>query len=108
MEKTTYKQPVEKGQILEITIPDIEHPINAVVLDVIECSTGNDSVHYNCIMYAQKMLFRVSLEDKLSIENIYDDNLNIIEKTESHYYSNLKYEETIVGYCEIPVIPSDI
>ena len=37
MEKVTYGQSVEKGDIVEINIPN-ENPIKAVVLDIIQCS----------------------------------------------------------------------
>lgn len=108
MEKIIYGQSIEKGQILEITVPNVEHPIKAVVLDIIGYSTGGNSAHYVCIMYAQNRLFKASFEYNWSIEDIYDDNLNIIEQTEVHYYSDLKYEGIIVDCCEIPDIPSDI
>lgn len=108
MEKIIYGQPIEKGQILEITISNIEHPIKVVVLDVMEFSTGSNTSHCECLMYAQKRLFKMSFEHNLSIEDIYDDNLNVLDKTEVHYYSDLKYEGIIVEYCEIPAISSDI
>ena len=108
MEKIIYVQSVEKGQILEITVPNVEHPIKAVVLDVIGYSTGDNSAHYECIMYAQKRLFKASFEYNWSIEDSYDEDLDISEVVEINYYSDLKYEGIIVEYCEIPDIPSDI
>lgn len=108
MEKIIYGQSAEKGQIVEITVPNVEHPIKAVVLDVIEYPTGGNSAHYKCIMYAQKRLFKASFEYNWSIEDSYDEDLDTSEEVEVHYYSDLKYEEIIVGYCEIPAIPSDI
>ena len=92
MEEITYGQSIEKGQIIKMAVPNVEHPIKAVVLDVIEYSTGSNSAHYTCIMYAQKRLFKASFEYNWSIEY--------------SYYSNLKYEGIIVEYCEIPAIPS--
>lgn len=108
MEKIIYGQSVEKGQIVEITVPNVEHPIKAVVLDVIGYPTGGNSAHYKCIMYAQKRLFKASFEYNWSIEDSYDEDLNTSEEVEVHYYSNLKYEGIIVEYCEIPDIPLDI
>ena len=108
MEKIIYGQSVEKGQIVEITVPNVEHPIKAIVLDIIEYSTGGNSAHYECIMYAQKRLFKASFEYNWSIEDSYDENLDASEEVEIHYYSDLKYEEIIVEYCEIPDIPSNI
>nr|DAG90877.1 MAG TPA: hypothetical protein [Crassvirales sp.] len=106
MEKIIYGQSIEKGQIVEITVPNVEHPIKAVVLDVIEYSTGSNSAHYECIMYAQKRLFKMSFEYNWSVAVSYLGELKYY--TEVHYYSDLKYEGIIVGYCEIPSIPSDI
>lgn len=93
MEKIVYGQSIEKGQIVEITIPNIEKPIKAVVLDVIGYSTGGNSAHHECIMYAQKRLFKASFECNWSIEDSYNDDPDIPEdKVELYYYSNLKYE----------------
>lgn len=109
MEKIIHEQHIEKGQIVEITIPNIEHPIKAVVLDTIGYSTGGNSAHYICIMYAQKRLFKASFEHNWSIEDSYDDDINTSKEREIHYYySDLKYEEIIVEYCEIPAISSYI
>nr|DAO34862.1 MAG TPA: hypothetical protein [Crassvirales sp.] len=108
MEKVIYGQSIEKGQILEITVPIAEHPIKAVVLDVMGYPTGSNSNHYECIMYAQKCLFKTSFELNWSIEDSYDEDLGTSEEVEVYWYSDLKYEGIIVGYCEIPAIPSDI
>ena len=108
MEKIIYGQSVEKGQIIEMTIPNVEHPIKAIVLDIIEYSTGGNSAHCECIMFAQKILFKASFEYNWSIEDSYDKDLDAPEEVEVNYYSDLKYEEIIVEYCEIPGIPSNI
>ena len=108
MEKVIYGQSIEKGQIVEMAVPNVEHPIKAVVLDVIEYPTDGNSVHYECIMYAQKRLFKASFEYNWSIEDSYDEDLDTSEEVEVHWYSDLKYEDIIVDYCEIPDIPSDI
>ena len=108
MEKIIYGQSVEKGQIIEKTIPNVEHPIKAIVLDIIEYSTGGNSAHCECIMFAQKRLFKASFEYNCSIEDSYDKDLDAPEEVEVNYYSDLKYEEIIVEYCEIPGIPSNI
>nr|DAG97126.1 MAG TPA: hypothetical protein [Crassvirales sp.] len=108
MEKIIYGQSFEKGQIVEITIPNVKNPIKAVVLDITGYSTGSNSAHYVCIMYAQNRLFKASFEYNWSIEDSYDSDLDTSEEVEVHYYSDLKYEGIIVDYCEIPDIPSDI
>lgn len=108
MEKIICGQFVKKGQIVEITVPNVEHPIKAVVLDIIGYSTGGNSTHCECIMYAQNRLFKASFEYNWSIEDSYDEDLDTSEEVEVHYYSDLKYEGIIVEYCEIPDIPSDI
>ena len=106
MEKIIYGQSVEKGQIIEITVPNVEKPIKAVVLDVIGYCTGGNSAHYECILYAQKRLFKASFEHDWSIEDSYDDDRS--EAVEVHWYSKLNYGGIIIDYCEIPGIPSDI
>jgi len=108
MEEITYGQSIEKGQIVEMAVPNVEHPIKAVVLDVIECPTSHNSAYYECIMYAQKRLFKASFEYNWSIEDSYDSDLGTSEEVIVNYYSDLKYEGIIVDYCEIPSMPSDI
>ena len=107
MEKIIYGQSVEKGRIIEITVPNVKKPIKAVVLDVIGYCTGGNSAHYECILYAQKRLFKASFEHDWSIEDSYDDD-DIPETVEVHWYSKLNYGGIIIDYCEIPGIPSDI
>ena len=106
MEKIIYGQSVEKGQIIKINVPNVEK-LKAVVLDVIGYCTGGNSAHYECILYAQKRLFKASFEHNWSIEDSYDDD-DISEAVEVHWYSKLNYGGIIVDYCEIPGIPSDI
>ena len=106
MEKIIY---VEKGQIIEINVPNVEKPIKAVVLDVIGYSTGDNSAHYECILYAQKRLFKASFEHNWAIEDSYDDDDDDTpEEVEVHWYSKLNYGGIIIDYCEIPGTPSDI
>ena len=108
MEKIIYGQSVEKGQIIEINVPNVEKPIKAVVLDVIGYSTGDNSAHYECILYAQKRLFKASFEHNWAIEDSYDDDDDTPEEVEVHWYSKLNYGGIIIDYCEIPGTPSDI
>lgn len=68
MEKIICGQSIKNGQIVEITVSNIEHPIKAVVLDVIGYPTGGNNSHYACIMYAQKRLFKASFEYTWSVE----------------------------------------
>ena len=106
MEKIIYGKSIEKGSIIKITVPNVEKPIKAVVLDVIGYCTGDNSAHYECILYAQKRLFKASFEHDWSIEDSHDDD--IPESVEVHWYSKLNYGGIIIDYCEIPGIPSDI
>ena len=108
MEKIIYGNSIEKGSIIEIKVPNVENPIKAVVLDVIGYCTGGNSAHYECILYAQKRLFKASFEHDWSIEDNYDGDDDISESVEVHWYSKLNYKGIIVDYCEIPGIPSDI
>jgi hypothetical protein len=108
MEKIICGQYVEKGQIVEITVPNVEHPIKAVVLDIIGYPTDGNSDHYECIMYAQKRLFKASCEHNYSIEDSYNSDLDTSEEVEVHFYSDLKYKGIIVEYCDIPDMPSGI
>lgn len=108
MEKIIYGNPIEKGLITEIMVPNVEKPIKAVVLDVIGYCTGGNSAHYECIMYAQKRLFKASFEHNWSIEDSYDDDLDTSEAVEVHWYSHLNYGGIIIDYCEIPDMPTDI
>ena len=50
MKKVTYGQSVEKGNIVEINIPN-ENPIKAVVLDIIQSYFGENCSEYTHIMY---------------------------------------------------------
>ena len=106
MEKIIYGQSIEKGQIVEINVPNVEKPIKAVVLDVIGYCTGGNSAHYECILYAQKRLFKASFEHDWAIEDSYDDDMP--EAVEVHWYSKLNYGGIIVEYCEIPDMPTYI
>lgn len=106
MEKIVYGQFIEKGQIVEMTVPNVKNPIKAVVLDVTGYSIGGNSTSYKCIMYAQKRLFKASFMHNWSVELSYDeDNPYMSEEVEFNYYSNLIYEGIIVEYCDIPAIP---
>lgn len=106
MERLVYGQAIEKGQIVEMTVPNVKNPIKAVVLDVTGYSIGDNSTSYECIMYAQKRLFKASFEHNWIAGLSYDeDNPYRSEKVEFNYYSDLRYEGIIVEYCDIPAIP---
>ena len=82
---------IEKGTIVEIKVPNVEEPIKAVVLDVIEHDTIDCNACYVYILYAQKRIFKAFNE-----KEGYED------------WSDLTYDGIIIDYCEIPGIPSDI
>ena len=91
---------IEKGTIIEVKVPNVEKPIKAVVLDVIEIEhdTSDCSACYVYILYAQKRIFKAF--------NWCHWGIN--EKEGYEDWSDLTYDGIIVDYCEIPSIPSDI
>ena len=89
---------IEKGTIIGVKVPNVEKPIKAVVLDVIENATSDCSACYVYILYAQKRIFKA----------FNWCNWGINEKEGYKDWSDLTYDGIIVEYCEIPSIPSDI
>ena len=89
---------IEKGSIIEIKVPNVEAPIKAVVLDVIEITMSDYNAYYVYILYAQKRIFKA----------FNWCNWGINEKEGYEDWSDLTYDGIIVEYCEIPGIPSDI
>ena len=89
---------IKKGTIIGVKVPNVEKPIKAVVLDVIENATSDCSACYVYILYAQKRIFKA----------FNWCNLGINEKEGYEDWSDLTYDGIIVEYCEIPGIPSDI
>lgn len=99
---------LEKGTILEIKVPNVENPIKAVILDIIEINIIEAGVltdpEYNAqydlmyILYAQKRIFKARGE---LFEYYTDEGL-------VRQFTDLRYSETIIDYCDIPDIPSDI
>ena len=51
---------IEKGTIIEVKVPNVEKPIKALVLDIIECESVDTGESLMLICYAQKRLFKVS------------------------------------------------
>lgn len=88
---------IEKGSIVEIKVPNVEKPIKAVVLDVIQNGGGNYHSEYIYILYAQNRLFKAF-------------NCCHWGTTDEPYeeWSDFCYDGVIIDYCEIPSIPSDI
>lgn len=89
---------IEKGSIIEIKVPNVEAPIKAVVLDVIEITMSDYSAYYVYILYAQKRIFKASNWCHWGVE----------EQERYEDWSSLTYNGIIIDYCEIPGIPSDI
>lgn len=92
---------IEKGTIIEVKVPNVEKPIKAVVLDVIEngfSDCSDCSACYVYILYAQKRLFKAF--------NWCHWGIN--EQGSYEKWSDFTYDGIIVEYCEIPEIPSDI
>lgn len=89
---------IERGTIIEVNLPNIEKPIKAVVLDVIENGTGDYSACYTYILYAQKSVFKAFnwCHWGVNEQGSYED------------WSDFTYGGIIIDYCEIPEMPSDL
>ena len=61
---------IERGTIIEVKVPNVEKPIKAVVLDVIENATSNYSACYVYILYAQKRIFKGLMVFQVSHSNL--------------------------------------
>lgn len=94
---------IEKGIIIEIKVPNVEKPIKAVVLDVLYHVVDDREYFGTFILYAQKRLFKAEC-----IGWKIEDYNELGEITTSWEFSEPHYEGTIVDYCEIPDMPSDI
>ena len=89
---------IERGTIIEVKVPNVEKPIKAVVLDVIENATSDYSACYVYILYAQKRIFKAF--------NWCHWGIN--EQGDYEDWSDFTYDGIIIDYCEIPEIPSDL
>lgn len=95
---------LEKGQIIEINIPETEKPVKAVVLDVI--STGeyygdfSNTTYYTYILYTKNKLFKISNECQYGIGKSYTEEGEPISE-EFEHWSDLQYDGIIVDNCEI-------
>lgn len=94
---------LKKGAIIEIEVPNAEKPIKAVVLDVTEYDFFESVKVKALLCYAQNRLFKVSYKYACMIK-LNEDGTPYKDYT----YIDCKYDGTIVGYCEIPAIPSCI
>mgnify|MGYP007043622575 CR=1 FL=1 len=90
---------IEKGTIIEIKIPNVEKPIKAVVLYVIQKGGGDYYAEYVYILYAQNRLFK-------AFNWCHWGTIEYGEPYEE--WSDFCYDGIIIDYCEIPSIPSDI
>ena len=102
MEKATYGQSVEKGDIVEINTPN-KVTIKAVVLDVIEAYYCEDCIDFTYIMYAQNRIFKASQNYMCQIVEDYEDD-EVIGVHQCEEWSPIQYDSTIIDYCEIPPI----
>lgn len=95
---------LEKGQIIEINIPETEKPVKAIVLDIIP--TGeyegdfSTTVYYTYILYAENKLFKMSNKCQRGMNTSFtEDGEPISEIFEN--WSNLQYNNIIVDNCKI-------
>lgn len=96
---------LEKGQIIEINIPETEKPVKAVVLDII--ATGeyygdfSNTTYYTYILYTKNKLFKISNECQYGISESYTEEGEPISETFEHW-SDFQYDDIIIDNCIIP------
>lgn len=96
---------LEKGQIIEINIPETEKPVKAVVLDII--ATGeyygdfSNTTYYTYILYTKNKLFKISNEYQYGICESYTEEGEPISETFEHW-SDFQYDDIIIDNCIIP------
>lgn len=93
------KEKIKKGTVIEVEVPNVKHPIKAVVLDTTEFDYENCIKGVSLICYAQKKLFKMFCAYAANIK--LDDNQCVYTEYE---YFGLKYKGIIMNYCEIPCI----
>lgn len=102
---------LEKGQIIEITIPELEKPVKAIVLDVIPTSEYygdfNHTIYYTYILYTKNKLFKFSNECQYVIGESYTEEGEPISE-EFEHWSDLKYKGIIIDNCMIPNLSLNI
>lgn len=95
---------LEKGHLIEVKIPSIEKPIQAIVLDIIatDMYEGDFSTttYYTYILYAQKKLFKASNKCRRGMNTSITEEGEPIEDMFEDW-SDFTYDGIIVDYCEI-------
>lgn len=98
---------LEKGQIIEINIPETEKPVKAVVLDIITTGTYEGSfstiTYYTYILYAENKLFKMSNECQRGINPSFTEEGEPISEMFENW-SNLQYDGIIVDNCEVKLL----
>lgn len=96
---------LEKGQIIEINIPETEKPVKAVVLDIIATyeyyGDFSNTTHYTYILYTKNKLFKISNEYQYRICESYTEEGEPISETFEHW-SDFQYDDIIIDNCIIP------
>lgn len=95
---------LEKGQLIEVNIPEIKNSVKAIVLDIIatgmyegDFSTIN---YYTYILYVENKLFKMSNKCRhIMCESFTEYGEPISEIFED--WSNLQYDGIIVDNCKI-------
>ena len=102
---------LEKGQIIEINIPETEKPVKAVVLDIITTGTYEGSfstiTYYTYILYAENKLFKMSNECQQGMNPSFTEEGEPISEMFENW-SNLQYDGIIVYNCIIPNLSLNI
>lgn len=95
---------LEKGCLIEVKIPNIEKPVQAIVLDIIP--TGeyegdfSTTAYYTYILYTENKLFKMSNECQRGMNTSFtEDGEPISEIFEN--WSDLQYSGIITDDCEV-------
>lgn len=95
---------LEKGQLIEVNIPEIKNPVQAIVLDIIATGEyeGDFSItsYYTYILYAENKLFKMSNECQRGMNTSFTEDNEPISEIFEHW-SDLQYDGIIIDNCKI-------
>lgn len=95
---------LEKGNLIEVNIPETENPVKAIVLDIIE--TGeyegdfSTTTYYIYILYTENKLFKMSNECQRGMNTSFTEDGEPISDIFENW-SDLQYNGIIADDCEI-------
>ena len=95
---------LENGQLIEVNIPEIKNPVQAIVLDIIATGEykGDFSItsYYTYILYAENTLFKMSNECRRGMNTSFTEDNELISEIFEHW-SDLQYDGIIIDNCKI-------